>query len=135
MFVPYRIPLKGSFVFLMFSTAVFLLSYQCAGIAFVEVLGNLRFSLSCGAFYTGLGFTFAGLTYPANSMPFLLKLYTFLIPLKSFIKIFYDQTLKGIYWGYDIKALLSMAIIILPSVVLAFRLRQMADDPKYRGLE
>ncbi len=131
MFVFYGLPLRGSFVFLMFSTAVFLLAYQGAGIAFVEISGNLRFSLSAGAFYTSLGFTFAGLTYPATSMPVLLKLYTYLIPLKSYLKIFYDQTLKDINWIYDIKPLLMMVIIILPSIILAFRLKQMAYDSKY----
>ncbi|MBR6164237.1 ABC transporter permease [bacterium] len=135
MFVFYGLPLKGSFVFLMLATAVFLLSYQGAGIAFVEVLGNLRFSLSTGAFYTSLGFTFAGLTYPATSMPLLIKFYTYLIPLKSYLKIFYDQTLKSINPIYDIKPLILMAIIILPSIILSFRLRQMANDSKYWGLE
>ena len=135
MFVFYGLPLKGSFVFLMLSTAVFLLSYQAAGIAFVEVLGNLRFSLSAGAFYTSLGFTFAGLTYPATSMPLLIKIYTYLIPLKSYLKIFYDQTLKNINPIYDIKPLIFMALIILPSVILAFRLKQMAYDSKFWGRE
>ena len=135
MFVFYGLPLNGSFIFLMLSTAVFLLAYQAVGIAFVEVLGNLRFALSSGAFYTSLGFTFAGLTFPAMSMPLAIKLYTWLIPLKSYLKIFYDQTLKNISWTYDITALMAMAFMIIPAIALAFRFKQMANDPKYRGLE
>ncbi len=135
MIVFYGLPVHGSFLFIIISSAVFLLAYQTVGIAFVEILGNMRFALSSGAFYTSLGFTFAGLTFPATSMPFLIKLYTWLIPLKSFLKIFYDQTLKDISWTYDLKALLAMALMILPSVILAFRFTKMANDPNYRGLE
>ncbi len=135
MVVFYSLPVKGSFLFLIFATAVFLLAYQAVGIAFVEILGNMRFALSSGAFYTSLGFTFAGLTFPATSMPFLIHLYTWLIPLKSYLKIFYDQTLKDISWTYDLSALFAMAAMIIPSIVLAFRFSKMADDPNYRGLE
>ena len=135
MFVCYGFPLQGSFLFLIVATAVFLLAYQAAGITFVEILGNLRFSLSAGAFYTSLGFTFGGLTFPATSMPLFIKIYTYLIPLKSYFKIFYDQTLKNINWIYDIKPLILMAVIIIPSIILSFRLKQMANKPEYWGRE
>ena len=73
---------------------------------FVAILSNYRLAMSCGAFYTSLAFTFAGMTFPVMSMPLIGKIYSSFLPIRPFVNLVIDQTLKGIPPIYDIGYLL-----------------------------
>lgn len=101
-FLGYGAPFNGSVIFLTFGTLLFILAYQLTGIMFVSITSNLRLSFSCGAFYTSLGFTFAGMTYPTIAMPAFAKFYSALLPIRPYISLLIDQTLRGIPPIYDL---------------------------------
>lgn len=87
---------EGSIIFTVFSSIVFIFAYQMMGMAFVAILSNLRFAMSAGAFYTSLGFSFSGITFPDMSMPIFARIYAFILPVKHYVNLIIDQALKGV---------------------------------------
>lgn len=119
-FIGYGAPFRGNALFLTFGTLLFVMAYQLLGIMFVAISANLRLSFSCGAFYTALGFTFAGMTYPTLAMPVFARAYSSLLPLRPYISLLIDQTLRAVPPRYDmvyiwwILALATLGTAFLP---------------------
>ncbi len=119
-FVIYGSPFQGSIWFSALATLAFILAYQLIGIAFVAISGNLRFSFSSGAFFTSLGFTLEGMTFPNIAMPAIGRYYSALLPLRPYLAIMIDQSQRGFPYIYDLGYLLwiialgSIGIILLP---------------------
>lgn len=93
---------EGNMLFLLFGTLCFILAYQLVGIAFVAVTSNLRFSFSSGAFYTSLGFTLAGMTFPSIGMPWFGRFYSALLPVRPYVALVIDQVMRGFKPHYDL---------------------------------
>ncbi|MDD3593189.1 MAG: ABC transporter permease [Candidatus Gastranaerophilales bacterium] len=98
----YSAPFEANLIFLTLGTFCFILAYQMAGVIFVAVLSNLRFALSSGAFYTSLGLTFAGMTYPAMAMPPFAQFYSALLPIRPYVNLVIDQMMRGFAPKYDV---------------------------------
>ena len=98
----YGAPFEGNILFLLLGTIAFILSYQLMGIMFVAITSNLRLSFSCGAFYTSLGFTFAGMTYPNMAMPLFGRAYSSLLPVRPYVNLVVDQIMRGFQPHYDL---------------------------------
>ena len=98
----YGAPFEGNILFTIFSSGIFLLAYQLMGLAFVAVLSNLRFAMSVGAFYTSLGFSLAGMTFPNMGMPLFTRLYSSLLPVRPYVNLLIDQAMKGFMLKYDL---------------------------------
>ncbi|GEM_PF-1492563 len=101
----YGAPFRGNFLYCLFSSVVYLFSYQMMGLCFVAVLSNMRFALSCGAFYTSLGFSMAGMTFPATAMPAFGRFYSSLLPVRPYVNLIIDQMMKGFAPKYDLNYL------------------------------
>lgn len=119
-FVGYGAPFEGNPLFVVFATLLYILAYQLTGVMFVAITGNYRLSLSSGAFYTSLGFTFAGMTYPVIAMSPFGQFYSGLLPLRPYLALLIDQTFRGFPISSDfiyviwLIALASLAIMFLP---------------------
>ncbi len=98
----YGAPFEGNILFTIFSSGIFLLAYQLIGLAFVAVLSNLRFAMSVGAFYTSLGFSLAGMTFPNMGMPLFARFYSSLLPVRPYVNLLIDQAMKGFMLKYDL---------------------------------
>ena len=98
----YGAPFEGNILFTIFSSGIFLLAYQLMGLAFVAVLSNLRFAMSVGAFYTSLGFSLAGMTFPNMGMPLFARFYSSLLPVRPYVNLLIDQAMKGFMLKYDL---------------------------------
>ena len=98
----YGAPFEGNILFTIFSSGIFLLAYQLMGLAFVAVLSNLRFAMSVGAFYTSLGFSLAGMTFPNMGMPLFTRFYSSLLPVRPYVNLLIDQAMKGFMLKYDL---------------------------------
>lgn len=109
----YGAPFEGDVIFTIFSTIIYILAYQMMGMAFVAILANLRFAMSVGAFYTSLGFSLAGMTYPDMAMPLFVRIYSSLLPVKPYVNLLVDQAMKGFDYKYDLMYLLWMIVIAL----------------------
>ncbi|MFA7657844.1 MAG: ABC transporter permease [Candidatus Gastranaerophilaceae bacterium] len=129
-FLGYGAPFKGSIIFLAFGTLLFILAYQLIGIMFVAITSNLRLSFSCGAFYTSLGFTFAGMTYPAIAMPAFAKFYSALLPLRPYISLLIDQSLREIPPVFDMVYIRWLILLALFGAAFLPLLKKHAQDEK-----
>lgn len=124
----YQAPFVGSIGFVVFATLVFIFAYQILGIMFVAITANMRLSLSCGAFYTAMGFAFAGVTFPIIAMPVVAKIYSWLLPLSHYMSIMVDQVLRGIPPIYDVHSIGEIFVLTLPGLALLPRLKKFAND-------
>ena len=97
----YKAPFEGNIFTLTLSTLLFILAYEFVGVLFVSILSNLRFSMSCGAFMASMGFSMAGMTYPVIAMPWFGKFYSALLPIRPYVKVLIDQSLRGFAPKYD----------------------------------
>lgn len=109
----YGAPFEGNLIFTIFSTLIYILAYQFMGMAFISLLSNLRFAMSVGAFYTSLGFSLAGMTYPNMAMPLFVKVYSSILPVKPYVNLIVDQAMKGFSFKYDLIYLFWMILIAL----------------------
>lgn len=124
----YSVPLNGDVVFIILSTIIFILSYQLIGLIYVALTANLRLALSCGAFYTALGFTFAGVTFPIIGMPKFAEVYAQLLPITHYIKILINQVPRGFPVEYDIHSFLYLLCFCVLGIACIPRLKKLALD-------
>ncbi len=124
----YSVPLKGNIAFIILSTIIFVLSYQLIGLLYVALTGNLRLALSSGAFYTALGFTFAGVTFPIIGMPKFAEFYAQLLPISHYIKILINQVPRGFPVKYDIPSVLCLLCFCIAGIACIPRLKKLALD-------
>ena len=117
-------PFNSNILFLIFSTSIFILCYQLSAMAFVAITSNMRLSVSSAAFYTSLGFTFAGMTYPAFAMPLFAKMYSAALPIRPFVAILVNQTMRGLNFKYDLIYVLWLLILASISFLTIFILKK-----------
>lgn len=124
----YGAPFEGNILFTIFSSGIFLLAYQLMGLAFVAVLSNLRFAMSVGAFYTSLGFSLAGMTFPNMGMPLFTRLYSSLLPVRPYVNLLIDQAMKGFMLKYDLIYLFWIMVIGLLGTMFVPLLKKHANN-------
>lgn len=120
----YGAPFEGNIFFTILSAIVYIFAYQMMGMAFVAILSNLRFAMSVGAFYTSLGFSLAGMTYPNMAMPLFVKIYSSILPVKPYVNLIIDQALKGFNFRYDLIYLFWIILIALFGFSFIFILKK-----------
>ena len=124
----FSVPCEGNIFVIIFTTALFIAAYQLIGVFFVALAANLRFALSSGAFFTALGFTFAGVTFPHIAMPAFAKVYSNLLPITHYLKIMIDQTLRNIPPKYDFDEMTWLVGLGLFGASFLPRLKKLALD-------
>lgn len=127
-FGAYSVPLKGNIPLIILSTILFILSYQAMGIFFVAITGNARLALSCGAFYTALGFTFAGVTFPVIGMPKFAEIYSHMLPISHYLKILINQVPRGFPPRYDLPSLYCLIGFCLVGIACLLKLKKLMQD-------
>lgn len=126
-------PMNGSAFMLGISTLVFIISYQCIGIAVLTITANMRLALSFGGGYSVLAFTFSGLTFPTMAMAPVLQWFSCLFPFTFYMKSFVDQSLRGAPVGISMPDIAYMMIFWILPVLLINRLKSECIDSKYWG--
>lgn len=126
-------PMNGSAFMLGISTLVFIISYQCIGIAVLTITANMRLALSFGGGYSVLAFTFSGLTFPTMAMAPVLQWFSCLFPFTFYMKSFVDQSLRGAPAGISMPDIAYMMIFWILPVLLINRLKSECIDSKYWG--
>lgn len=126
-------PMNGSAFMLGASTLVFIVSYQCIGIAILTITSNMRLALSFGGGYSVLAFTFSGLTFPTMAMATVLQWFGCLFPFTFYMKSFVDQSLRGAPIGVTMPDIAYMMIFWILPVLLINKLKQECTDSKYWG--
>lgn len=133
LFVFFTVPITGSLVLILFSTVIFVLAYQSMGLFCIAVTSNLRFGLSMAGFYSTPAFAFAGVTFPLIGMPISAKIWSHMLPLTYYIKIFIDQSMKGAPVIASLPDVGMMSCFILTGIIAVPRLDRLLKNSEYWG--
>ena len=127
-------PFRGSLWVLFTATILLVLAYQAMGVLIISTAANLRMSLSLTGFYSATAFAFVGVTFPDMGMVPAAKLWSRLLPLTYYIRIFVDQSMKGAPVSVSLKDLCSLSFFVLvPMLFSISRMRTILTDDRYWG--
>ncbi len=127
-------PFRGDLMVLVTATILFVLAYQAIGVFIISVTANLRLSMSVAAFYSVTAFAFGGVTFPAMGMVLFAKIWSMILPLTYYIKIFIDQSMKGAPVSVSLPDLCYLSFFILCGFGLSyFRMGKILKHKVYWG--
>jgi ABC-2 type transport system permease protein len=123
----FGVPLRGSFVTLLFLTQVFLLTTLGLGLLLSTLVRTQQQAMMTTAFGLLMPMVYlSGLIFPIENMPAVIQWVTYTIPLRYYATIIRGVFLKGsglaALWPQGL-ALLLMGLAILGGATLRFRKR------------
>jgi ABC-2 type transport system permease protein len=124
-------PMNGSFARFCLATFIFVIAHQAIGIFMIGLLPVLRDGISLGGVFGLLGVTFAGFVFPIEGMPYGVRIFSELFPIRHYFRIYVNEALLAADFRYSLiyyAALL--AFLILPLLVY-YRLKKAAVYLKY----
>ena len=124
--VIFKVPLKGSWVLLLFSACVFLYGALAWGLYISAMFRNQLAAYQMGTLTSFLpAFLLSGFIYPLANMPWIIRVISFIIPARYFIDMTKGIFLKGtglrLLW-FDLLLLIAYAVGI--SFLAVRKLRQ-----------
>jgi len=127
------VPNNGSILIISIATVFFVYAYQAMGVLIISILPNMRLSLSLGAAYSSMAFSFAGLTFPTIAMDKFLQYASYLFPYTHYLRIYIGESVKGLDLRYSFYSFLALSIFITLPFFLTPRLRQFLTNSKFWG--
>jgi ABC-2 type transport system permease protein len=128
------VPLRGNGQVVVVASILFVLAYQAVGLLVVSWLANLRFATSVAAFYCTPAFAFIGVTFPSMAMPVTGRLWGALLPLSHFVRVLFDQGLRGAPARTALPSLGILALFVLVGIAAsAWRVPRILADSRYWG--
>jgi len=128
------VPLQGSLGLITLASILMILAYQAVALLLVSITANLRLSLSFAAFYSSTAFAFVGVTFPMVGMPLPAKAWAGILPLYHYLRIFVDQTVRGMPAVLTVIPLtVLMAFILFLPIFPLYRMGRLMSDEKYWG--
>jgi ABC-2 type transport system permease protein len=128
------VPMRGSLPVIVVATVLFVLAYQAVAVLLVSWLSNLRFATSAAAFYCTPAFAFIGVTFPAMAMPPAGRVWGALLPLTHYVRLLFDQALRGAPPRTALPSLGALALFVLVGgVASAWRMPRILADSRYWG--
>lgn len=126
-------PMNGSLFIIFISTVFFVYAYQAVGVILISIFPNMRLSLSLGAAYSSMAFSFAGLTFPIIAMEPFFKFLSQLFPYTHYLNIYINEAMKGLDLKYSFYNFLALSIFIVVPFLLIPRLRLFLTKEKFWG--
>lgn len=124
----FRVPLRGSVLLLVASSALFLLTSLGAGLFMSTVSQTQQQAMMSSFFFAMPCFMLSGFAFPLRNMPVAVQWLTYLNPLRYFIEIVRGVFLKGTGIGVLWPQVLALAIYGVAVVTLsALRFRKRLD--------
>ena len=117
-------PVNGSHGRLMFGLLLFILAMEALGITLIGLLPTLRDALSIGTFYSMLGFSLSGFTYPNMSMLAPVKALSYIEPLRHYYLIYVNEALMAAPIENSIPNMLALTAFMVGSLCVAPRLHR-----------
>lgn len=122
----FGVPIRSSLLLIMLLSALFLLSGLGIGL-FASTVANTQQEAMLTVFMTLLPSIFlSGFFFPLDSMPLVLRLISYLIPLRYFLNIIRVLLLKGVgieALKFDVIALFIFGVMIMGAASFRFRKR------------
>jgi ABC-2 type transport system permease protein len=92
----FRVPFRGSFLFLMICSVLFLMTTLGAGLL-LSTISQTQQQANMGSFFFSLpAFMLSGFTFPISNMPVAVQYLTYLNPMRYFMEIVRGVFLKGV---------------------------------------
>ena len=88
-------PLAGSLGWICVATVLMVVAYQCFGIFISSILPNPRLAFSLGALFGILTFSFAGFSFPVQSMYGAIAIFSYAAPVRYWFLIYLNEGLNG----------------------------------------
>ncbi len=128
------VPMHGSVPLLLAAALVFVLGCQAVGVLLVSWTANLRLATSVAAFYGGVAFAFAGVTFPLGGMPWAARAWADLLPLTHFVALAFEQAMRAAPARESMPELGALALLVLVPLALAsLRLGHVLRDERWWG--
>jgi ABC-2 type transport system permease protein len=119
----FRVPFRGSFLVLLFSATIFLLTSLGAGLFLSTISRTQQQANMMSFFFSSPAFMLSGFNFPIRNMPVTVQYLTYLNPLRYFMEIVRGVFLKGVgvavLWP-QILALLIYGVLVLSLSALRF---------------
>ena len=114
----FGVPIAGSFILLMFTSSVFLLTSLGLGILISSVANTFQEAMFVVSFIMLPAIFLSGFFFPLEAMPQSLQMFSYLIPLRYMLTIIRGVILKGV----GLEALLGdvVALAVFGVVIVAF---------------
>jgi ABC-2 type transport system permease protein len=125
-FILYKVmqmPMNTSLGWLMFGSLMFILAYQAIGILFIGILPLMRHALNLAAFFSILGLSLTGFSFPTDSMPPIIQYWSNLLPVRHYMHIFQSQILTGFELKYSLPSYLFLLIFMMLPLIVLVRLK------------
>ena len=122
----FEIPLKGSLLLLFVAVCLFLLSTLGIGLFISTISDTQQQAMMTTFFFIMPFFMLSGLIFPIANMPQVIRLFTYVNPLRYFLVIIRGIFLKGVGFGVlwpQFMALTIIGLIVFPAAVKFFRKR------------
>ena len=123
----FGIAVRGSFVFLVFSSFLFVLSTLGLGLFISTITKTQQQAMMIAQFAVMMPMIYlSGFAFPIENMPKIIQYITYLIPLRYFITIIRDIVLKGTTFMEllpEVLILLGMGVVILFASAMRFKKR------------
>ncbi len=126
-------PMNGNLFILFILILFFVFAYQAVGVIIISIFPNMRLSLSFGAAYSSLAFSFSGLTFPSIAMDPFFRSLANLFPYTHYLDIYINEAMKGLSLKYSLCSFLALSVFIVVPFFLLPRLRSFLTKEKFWG--
>ncbi len=107
------------------------LSCQAFATVVVELVPNLRLSMSICSLVGILCFSVAGFSFPVDKMYGAIGIFAYIMPIRYYFLIYVDQALNGLPLYYSRLYYIAMLVMMLTPVLGLRRLRRHCLTPVY----
>ena len=106
----FRIPLRGSFLLLLFCAVLYLMTSLGAGLFLSTISQTQQQAMMASFFFSMPAFMLSGFAFPVRNMPVVVQYLTYLDPIRYFIEIVRGIFLKGVGVSVLWPQMLSLAV-------------------------
>lgn len=131
MFCYLHFPLNCPAWHMILAMTLLVLSCQAFALIIVEILPNLRLSLSVCSLFGILCFSIAGFSFPVEKMYGAVGIFSYLFPIRYYFLIYIDQALNGHPLYFSRFYYIAMLVIMLVPLLGLRRLRGRCLNPVY----
>lgn len=129
-----HVPMRGSWPVLAGGTVLLVLACQAVGVMLVAWTANLRLATSFAAFYGGVAFAFAGVTFPLGGITWGPRAWADLLPLRHYVSLAFEQAMRGAPVSASMPELCALSLFVAVPLALSMpRLATVLRDARCWG--
>tara|TARA_R110001583_G_C5662667_1_gene409821 strand:+ start:4586 stop:5755 length:1170 start_codon:yes stop_codon:yes gene_type:complete len=114
-------PVSGSLGLLLVGWELLIGAHIVLGVLFAGFAPNLATALSFAVFFTAPAFAYAGITFPQYAMPLVAQFWTYMLPIRTLLRLQIEQTEIGTPISNSMPELLVLVVFIVVPLPFAIR--------------